>query len=74
LTEATNVIEGGMKRIVTILLAFDEWVPNRCSKKDDIYRYENRYKIIVGSATDRRDFLLYCIADGFPREDNKGIL
>jgi len=31
-----------------------------CSEKDDRLLYEKRYKIIVGSATDRRDFMLYC--------------
>jgi hypothetical protein len=36
--------------------------------------YEKHYKIIVGSATDRRDSLLYCIVDGFPGPHNKGIL
>jgi hypothetical protein len=33
--------------------------PNPCSKKDDTLLYEKRYKIIVGSATDTSDCLLY---------------
>jgi hypothetical protein len=31
-----------------------------CSKKDDKLLYKKRYKIIVGSATDKKESLLYC--------------
>ena len=44
---------------IVMIFSQDEHNPNLCSKKDDIYGYEKSYKIIVGSATDTRDGLLY---------------
>jgi hypothetical protein len=35
-------------------------ITNSCSVNGYKHIYEKRYKIIVGSATDRRRFLLYC--------------
>jgi hypothetical protein len=47
---------------------------NPCSKKDDTLLYENRYKIIVGSATDMSQRLSYPAVDGFPGANNKSLL
>ena len=44
-----------------------------CSEKDYGLLYEKRYKIIVGSATDKKNCLLYYNKSEFPLADTEGM-